>query len=534
MKGRKRIRVILAIVAVCLLSLAPSPTGAVNQNQVFETAARLLTSGKYDEALKLYQNVADHPPTPHVAAQALLLKASAVGLYLKQTEAALTLLAHIQTEYPNSPAAADALFHMGMLYYEQGKYQTAVDVFTRYSERYPHGVRLRSADTWRKSSTLRVQTRTRGPAAGVFAASPTVRVLMAQGAQRLDMGAEGMLVVRDAVTGRQVYRAKGPVFFTRNANRLYLNHRRLASRKCRIEADGGLLSFENRQWRGEFTVALEPDGLQAINHLHVEHYLYGIVPKEMPHNWPNDALKAQAVAARTYVLHIKGNNHLMPFDVEATTASQVYGGYDEETLKTNRAVDETRNQVLTHAGRLIIAYFHANSAGYTENARHVWQVDYPYLQGGPDPYSKNIPNSRWRYALSFSTATRKLNQAGLNVGSIQSIRSLQHTQTGRVLEVGVDSETGSTVLSANHFRQLLGAKRIKSTFFKFVPTPDGVLVKGKGYGHGVGMSQWGANRMAAAGHTYLEILNHYYPGSRLTTVGQKHPPYPTDLKKGGA
>jgi stage II sporulation protein D len=270
--------------------------------------------------------------------------------------------------------------------------------------------------------------------------------------------------------------------------------------------------------RGFIIVALEPDGLQAINHVTIEAYLYGIISKEMPASWSVDALKAQAVASRTYALYIKSKNRFMPFDVEATTESQVYGGYNAETESTNAAVNATRGQVITRNNQLIIPYFHSNSAGHTEEARYVWQVDLPYLRGVADPFSKGLPNSSWQYTLPYAVASSRLNQAGLKIGYIKSIKPNSYTPSGRVFDIALETDTGRVILSANHFRCLLDAKQIKSTFFKIIPQPAGVMLEGNGQGHGVGMSQWGANQMAASGLSYQEILKHYYSGVELTTL----------------
>ena len=257
-----------------------------------------------------------------------------------------------------------------------------------------------------------------------------------------------------------------------------------------------------------------------INHIPIEQYLYGTIPREMPQSWPDDALKAQAIASRTYALYLTGNNRCRPFDVEATTAAQVYGGYDAETVRTTAAVDATRKQVLTQDGRLIIAYFHSNSAGHTEDAKDVWQVEIPYLKGLPDKFSKNIPNGRWEYFLSYDEAAERLNLAGLNVGSIYAIQGRSFSPTGRVLRIAIASDHGTIELPANHFRCILDATQIKSTYFSIIPEATGVLLKGEGHGHGVGMSQWGANQMAKAGYSHLEILKHYYPGVELAVIGK--------------
>lgn len=518
MEGIKRAIVWMA--ATGLIFLAPAVAAAQMNRQDIETAARLLNSGKYDEALDLYQAVSDQSQHPETSAQALLLKAVATSQYLKKRDAALALLHHIQVKHPESSVSPDVLFHTGMIHYEQQNYKAAAATFSQYIDRFPDGTRRRSAELWRESAAARSQLEPpdTGHDISMFSRDEMIRVLITEGVERLELGAAGKITVQNAGSGSLLYQGNGPVVFTRNRGALILNGQKSDGLRCRVETTGETLSFKDLRLRGFLTVALEPDGLQVINHVTIEAYLCGIISKEMPSTWSADALKAQAVASRTYALYVKSKNRFMPFDVEATTESQVYGGHNAETEPTNTAVNATRGQVITRNNRLIIPYFHSNSAGHTEEARYVWQVDLPYLKGVVDPYSKALPNGSWQYLLPYAVASSRLNQAGLKIGSIKSIKPNSYTPSGRVFDLALETDTGKVVLSANHFRCLLDAKQIKSTFFKVIPRPAGVLLEGNGHGHGVGMSQWGANKMAAAGHSYPEILKHYYWGVELSTL----------------
>jgi stage II sporulation protein D len=508
------------IVAVCLIFPAPTVVVAEKSARDFETAARLLNTGNCDDALDLYQAIADQSQLPDTSAQALLLKAVAINLYLKKPDAAIALLKHIQVKYPRSSVAPDVLFQMGMIYYEQQNFNTAAATFSQYIDQFPDGIRRHSAESWHESAAARtlVEASDAGLDISAFSGNEVIRVLISEGTERLELGTAGRISVRNAGSGSLLYQGNGPVVFTRNQGNLILNGQRSDGLKCRVETTSETISLRDMRLRGFLIVALEPDGLQAINHVTIEKYLYGIISKEMPSTWFADALQAQAVASRTYALYIKSKNRFMPFDVEATTESQVYGGYNAETESTNRAVNATRGQVITRNNRLIIPYFHSNSAGHTEEARYVWQVDLPYLKGVSDPFSKDLPNSIWQYKLPYAVASSQLNQAGLKIGSIKSIKPNSYTPSGRVFDLALETDTGKVVLSANHFRCLLDAKQIKSTFFKIIPQPAGVILEGNGHGHGVGMSQWGANQMAATGHSYQEILKHYYSGVELSSL----------------
>ncbi|MFH0728245.1 MAG: SpoIID/LytB domain-containing protein [Pseudomonadota bacterium] len=510
----------IRLVAICLVFLGSTVYATEKSLADFETAACLLTSGNYKEALDLYQAIADQAQVPDTSAQALLLKAVAISQYLNKPDMAMALLNQIEVNYPGSRVSPDVLFHKGMLYYGQQNYNSAAATFSQYISQYPDGIRRHSAESWRESATARTKIAAPDSALDLstFRRDEEIRVLISEGAERLELGAAGRVTVRNAGSGSLLYQGKSPVVFTRNRGNLILNGQKIAPLKCRVETTSEPLSLKDMRLRGFLIVALEPDGLQAINHVPIEAYLLGIISKEMPASWSGNALKAQAVASRTYALYIKSKNRFMPFDVEATTESQVYGGYNAETVSTNAAVNATRGQVITRNNQLIIPYFHSNSAGHTEEARYVWQVDLPYLKGVADPFSKSLPNSSWQYTLPYAVATSRLNQAGLKMGFIKSIKPNSHTPSGRVFDIAIETDTGRVVVSANHFRCLLDAKQIKSTFFKIMPQPAGVILEGYGQGHGVGMSQWGANQMATSGHSYQEILKHYYSGVELSTL----------------
>jgi stage II sporulation protein D (peptidoglycan lytic transglycosylase) len=238
----------------------------------------------------------------------------------------------------------------------------------------------------------------------------------------------------------------------------------------------------------------------------------------MPYTWDSDALMAQAVASRTYALYLKKQNMHLPFDVAATTTFQVYGGIGAEKDSTNRAVDVTRGLVLTYHDRLIAAYFHANSAGHTEDAKKVWDVDMPYLKGIPDRFSKNLPYENWECYVSYEDINNCLSRAGHTLGNVSAINAKTISANGRILEIQVLSDCGAFEMSGGRFRHCLDPMRIKSTKFQIIEKNKGVILRGKGYGHGVGMSQWGANQMAKEGFHYIKILAHYYPGTVVTRV----------------
>jgi stage II sporulation protein D len=168
-------------------------------------------------------------------------------------------------------------------------------------------------------------------------------------------------------------------------------------------------------------------GVTAVNRVELENYIRGVVPNESPGNWPIEALKAQAVAARSYALGTNSGNPV--FDHYDTVASQVYGGYSTEQARTNRAVASTRGEVLRYDGEVIVAYFHSTSGGYTENNENVWGgTPLPYIRGVPDPWDRVSPYHRWKATYS----SRSLGNA-MGVGRLRSVRIHRRGVSGRIV-----------------------------------------------------------------------------------------------------
>jgi stage II sporulation protein D len=318
--------------------------------------------------------------------------------------------------------------------------------------------------------------------------------------------------------------------------------------------DGADFQLQQRGYRGRLQLLVGGSALQAINHVPLEDYLPSVVGSEMPASWPQAALRAQAVAARTYAL--RQRKSAAPFDVSATVSSQVYKGVDAETPSTRQAVASTRGQVLIYGSSLANAVFHSSSGGSTENSGDLWSQQLPYLVSVPD-FDQHSPVHAWQQRFE----PEQLQKAFGEIGGARSIEVLATTGSGRVRQARVIGPSGTLVLTGAQLRSRLG---LKSTLVRFevvapevaalppslpalpplssgpplssqssdpealaplhvplpvqVPPPS-LLAIGRGYGHGVGMSQWGAHGLAQRGQTYDQILRHYYRGAELRPYG---------------
>ncbi|UCD32875.1 MAG: SpoIID/LytB domain-containing protein [Desulfobacterales bacterium] len=511
---------ILLCVLCVVFTSSSTAEGAYDSDDYFVIANDLLNKGMYLEAMGIYEEISKHSDHANNRARALLLTGTTYSLYLDLHDDALKHFEYVIKHYPASPSAPEALFNAGIVFYEKGQFKRAYEVFTYYITQYPRGLRRQSAEVWADSSKDQM-TAAKTPVIPPVRPSikdTTIRVLIENNVKRVVVNSAAPITVMDPLTRQPILTGPGPLVFIGQGTYFTVNGRNLHGSRCRVTTESTTLKIDSRRYRGHVSITATSGGLEVVNSIPLEQYLYGVVPKEMSHKWDKEALMAQAVAARTYVLYVKNKNSDKPYDVEATTASQVYGGYEAETYASNSAVDGTHGQVMTYNGSLIIAYFHANSGGHTEDAKNVWSADIPYLRGIPDRYSERIPGGSWEYFLSYEDVRNRLNRHGLGIGRIRELKSTGLSRSGRNLQVKVVSDQGTYALKSNNFRIKVGMTKLKSTRFRMQTHRRGILIRGNGYGHGVGMSQWGANRMAQAGFKYQDILKHYYRGVRIVSL----------------
>ncbi|MGQ9779304.1 MAG: SpoIID/LytB domain-containing protein [Bacillota bacterium] len=335
-----------------------------------------------------------------------------------------------------------------------------------------------------------------------------------------------------------------------------------------------LLGWNGRVYRGEFIVVWRPEGLTLINEVGFEDYLRGVVAAEVNPAWPMEALKAQAVAARTFTLARLGSHSREGFNLCASVHCQLYLGAGVERPTTDAAVMETAGQVITFQGRLISAYYHAASGGHTEDVEAVWPASTPfaYLRGVPDP-AEVSPYDEWRVELDWSAVQAAVAAKYPGVGRLVSLEVLRRTSAGRVLELELVGDRGRVKINGQEARSLLGLRsalfslevergpvpRLRGEDFACLPVhptpaptilacsavilsaeeweilPVRLSIVGRGWGHGVGLSQWGAKGLAEQGYTYIDILKYYYQGTEVEDWRplQALPPAPGDGGEGG-
>lgn len=274
------------------------------------------------------------------------------------------------------------------------------------------------------------------------------------------------------------------------------------------------LAVDGQKLRGALEIRRTSGGIAVINRVPIEPYVAGTLGKEIYATWEPATLQAQAVVTRTYAMHraqqSRGDWHLT-----ADTAGQVYGGASAENPAVVAATRATRGEWLAWASEPILAAFHSASGGRTASAEEVWGQEVPYLVSIEVTNEEDSPDTYWRASVSRPTLGRALAPLGIDVGSIRDLQVIERSPSGRARTVQVRGRGSEAQIPARALREALGMDVIRSTLFQLRMTEDGVVIVGSGHGHGVGMSQWGAQAMAKRGAGYREILATFYPGTRL-------------------
>lgn len=323
------------------------------------------------------------------------------------------------------------------------------------------------------------------------------------------------LVVLDAA-GRPVPLpdAYAEVPFSVKKGRLVIGGREGVSDPVSIESRSVYFRVNGRQYRDRITVYRDGDKLLAVNAIELEDYLVGLINHEVSSAWSIEAVKAQAVVARTYALFQAGSSRDPRYDLESTVDDQVYGGSQTEDYRSAKAVRETAGEVMVDGdGDVVQAFYSSNCGGITELPQNVWGVSTPLKKSVKDPWCKSAPNSSWTMSVNAADFGTKLRAAGHAGGNVSAVTVKRKTVAERALTVSVDASAGTSQMSGNELRRVLGYDKLKSARFSVERSDDGIFTfRGRGNGHGVGLCQWGAKGMADAGYSYRQILGQYYPG----------------------
>ncbi|MDP3298208.1 MAG: SpoIID/LytB domain-containing protein [Thermodesulfovibrionia bacterium] len=282
----------------------------------------------------------------------------------------------------------------------------------------------------------------------------------------------------------------------------------LAGNAEKIGNLNGEIFLSGSSYKGLVDVRRDGNGLYFITELPFEKYIEGVVASEIGKDWNMEAMKAQAVISRTYAVYQKNLNTGKDYHITSSVMHQVYKG-DNTNEAVSKAVKDTMGEILTYEKKPVETFYHSTCTDKTELPEEVWGKSYPYLKSVLC-MDKNSPYEHWVRRFSVAEIEKALNIKGMEDISISSF-----TSTGRVKMLRVVTEGSELEVKAYDLRKLLGYKELPSTQFSVAITGSEVVFEGSGYGHGVGLSQWGALELANEGKNYKEILQYYYPGTVL-------------------
>jgi stage II sporulation protein D (peptidoglycan lytic transglycosylase) len=349
-----------------------------------------------------------------------------------------------------------------------------------------------------------------------FAGQDILRVAVVTGSGHFNLGATDKIVVRENKRNRKIYSGnpaeqikvtshKRGIKF---GNKLYgINSFTIVPRT------DGSVSIDGAYFRGNFKVIKKDGGLWVVNYVNIDDYLKTVVPSEVSPLSDIDSLKAQAIVSRSYAIFTAIRNP--EADYYMTGKSQAYyRGIEAEDKRSTKAVESTKGKVIYFKKKLLQAFCHASCGGYTENPNNVWPSKYEFPAPVRCKYCKDSKYGSWINKVSFSDIQKRLGPLGIK--TLYAIKPYRMSRYGgRVTEMKINHPGGSKTVRFNKFRQLIGYEVIRSGFFKMEKSNGGIIFSGKGWGHGAGLCQEGARKLAEKGKSYKSIIKFYFPKTRI-------------------
>ena len=371
--------------------------------------------------------------------------------------------------------------------------------------------------------------------------APAIRVAVLKDAPRAQLTAGATEARLLSASGQEIRRlgANASVQIQASPSGLLVEGSALAEHVLRVESlsPTAALRLNGQDLAPRILVRLATDAtLQVVAQLDLEEYLLGVLAGEVPYeHWHPEALRTQAIASRSYAFYQLKRSAGEPYDVESTVMSQVFkAGYHSNPI-LSAAVNSTRGLVLTFNGEPFSAYFHSTCGGHTEPAHSVFPEQAPIkpLAGVPCSFCQASPSFRWKVLLDKTALEQKLaalpaaDRPGISLPRGARIESIEFLDAAgaplppftRACHVNLRHSGGLVRLPGNQFRLLAGPRELKSLLFeRVVDTGPALDISGRGFGHGVGLCQWGSQGMAQAGFNHAQILGKYYPGAALTRM----------------
>jgi len=530
----------------------------------------LIEVGKYMEALENYETALELTSIPKIKIDALLAKATLLSSFLDAPEEALKVYREVYRNYPD--AAEIARYREGLLLFQLNRPDQAKKSLRDYLGKYPLGrfrfqaealleqikkipppppppeVKPPEVKPPEKKPPVVTPPEVKPPEVKPpevkppevkppivtppevkppevkfpivippkvkppevkppVAKSPEVRVRLCKTTKKVSI--KGSPVCATGFGCREGFTVKG------NDGKIFIDGSPVDERRIIFESKTPIeitCGRKKKRVRGRLTGKIKEDKLYIINLVDMEDYLKSVVPSESYSSWPLETLKAQAVAARTYAFYQLLHRKTWDYDLVDDQGDQAYKGIKRERAKTTQAVNETRGRVLTYNERPILAMYSANSGGHTADAKAIFSLSKPYLIAHPDPESLKGKMARWTRKFSVSEVEAALNRRGIKVNGLKRIEAAEKGPSGRIVKVRIVSRSGSKVFRTR--TTLRRALNLPEILLEIERTDGQFIFKGRGWGHGVGYSQWGSAILGKK-RSYDKILEFYYPNASL-------------------
>ena len=279
-------------------------------------------------------------------------------------------------------------------------------------------------------------------------------------------------------------------------------------------AKNNILYFRGKYYHGKIKIQKLPHGFRYINLVTMSHYVMSVIGHEMSNTWPLEALKAQAIVSRGYAIAKMMEATKKDYDMDTTTKYQVYGGIPSHKDRLEKATQSTQGKLLVYDSELAKVFFHSSCGGRLEAAHELWKTKIAYLDVKKSIFCQGSPHYRWRIHVPTSKIARLV-----GFKNIQKIKVSMRTASGRAKEILIKSKNKEIKLSPVTLRKFMGFAMLKSYFFDLRFRGRTIEVSGRGYGHGVGMCQWGVRLMVEKKNMkHLKILRHFFPGTNISKI----------------
>jgi stage II sporulation protein D len=493
----------------------------------------LVDEGKYFDALEAYDAAFDASEMSKTQGRALLQRAMVLSTYLDEPDSAADIYGKLIKEFPDFEESAS--YKLGLLLFESKRYQKAINVLSEYKKKYPSGKYIFQAEVLIEESQRALKPIVKPPPPLRISPQhiilPVIRVRLNKRSGAEIVQLKGKNLIAATIDDTKIKLGDNIKLTAENSKVISLDkHVFFGTYKIKISGDEFIsLVIDNKKkktLRGIIELKAVNNKLLIINHVDIESYLRSVVPAESCAAWHPESLKAQAVAARTYAYYQMQHRSQWDFDVTDDTYDQVYAGADVEKSSTDKAVKNTQGVVLTRgeheSPKPVYAMFTSNSGGYTADAETIFNLkNKPYLKAKPDAASIygaiNHWTSGWTKTKSISEIEKILTQRRISIGRLQDIRIIKKSKSGRILKIKIIGSKRSVEVKS---KPLLtgGGLKLPEVLVTIRKQGNNFIFKGKGFGHGVGYSQWGGKYMADQGVIYSNILSFYYSGTSLSKL----------------